>query len=84
MEPNSYFGTAKIYAFPAGGREAEKTKREEANLAARGIATAPVGSGWYHEAAMREEEAVHTPHELPWWAEAESESRAKSVTVRLF
>jgi predicted NAD/FAD-binding protein len=83
MEPN-HFGSAKIYAFPAGGREAEKIRREETSLAAQGIATAPVGSGWYHEAAMHEDEAAGARRELPWWAEAESESRAKSVAVRLF
>jgi len=84
MEPNSYFGSAKIYAFPAGGREAERLRREEASLTARGITTAPVGSGWYHEAAMHEDAPAGAPRELPWWAEAESESRAKSVAVRLF
>jgi hypothetical protein len=84
MEPNSYLGSANIYAFPAGGREAEKARREEARLTAQGVATAPLGSSWYHDAAMHEEKIIPVPNSLPWWSEAESESQAKSVAIRLF
>ncbi len=84
MEQNSYFGSANIFAFPAGGRAAEKAKRQEASLTALGAVKAPGGSGWYHEAAMREEKLVRLPRSVPWWAEAESESQAKGVAVRLF
>ena len=83
MEPNSYFGSAKIFAFPSGGRDAENARREEAGLKERGILTAPLGSGWYHESAMQAAEApVHSSHSTPWWAEAEHESQAKSFAQR--
>jgi Protein of unknown function (DUF2735) len=84
MEPNSSFRSAKIYAFPAGGRRAEKAKLEAANLTALGATKAPSGSGWYHEAAMREEELVRKSGSSPWWAEAESESQAKGVAIKLY
>ncbi|MGP8233022.1 MAG: DUF2735 domain-containing protein [Methylovirgula sp.] len=85
MEPNSFFGSAKIFAFPSGGRGGENTRREEAALKEQGVLTAPSGSGWYHESAMQAEEApVYSSHCTPWWAEAEHESQAKGFASRAY
>jgi hypothetical protein len=85
MEPNSYAGSAKIFAFPSGGREAEKVRREEAALKERGLLASSLGSGWYHESAIQAEQAPIAPaHATPWWVEAEHESQAKSFTRRAF
>lgn len=85
MEPNSYLGSAKIFAFPSGGREGDKVRREEAALKERGLLASSLGSGWYHEAALQAENApiVHA-HAAPWWVEAEHELEAKSFAHRVF
>lgn len=85
MEPNSYSGSAKIFTFPSGGRDAEHARREEAGLKESGILTASLGSGWYHDSAMQAEVApVYSSHSAPWWAEAEHESQAKGFASRAF
>ncbi len=84
MSPNSTFSSAKIYAFPAGGRATLRARLQEAHLNALGVAKAPPGSGWYHEAAMHEEEVARKPRSVAWWDDAESESQAKGIAVRLF
>jgi hypothetical protein len=48
--------SAKIYAFPAGGRAGLK----EAQAPSEELAYAAFGSGWYHEAAIEE---VETPRQ---------------------
>ena len=84
MNPNSSFQSAKIYAFPAGGRAILRARLEEAHLNALGVTKAPSGTGWYHEAAMHEEQVARKPRSAPWWDEAESKSQAKGVAVRLY
>ncbi|HEY0146260.1 MAG TPA: DUF2735 domain-containing protein [Methylovirgula sp.] len=84
MNPNSSFSSAKIYAFPAGGRATLRARLQEAHLSALGVTEAPPGSGWYHDAAMREEEMARKPRSAAWWDDAESESQAKGVAVKLY
>jgi hypothetical protein len=54
MNPSFHHGSAKIYQFPVGGRQAIGARHEEANTAID--ITSPriseVGSAWYHEAAI--------------------------------
>jgi hypothetical protein len=54
-------GSARIYQFPAGGRAALGGKRREefkpvADQTSVRVSEAASGSGWYHEAAIREAE----------------------------
>jgi len=84
MEPTSHLDSAKVYAFPSGGRAAATAQKADEGLGAMGVAKSPVGAGWYHEAAMHEAEHDLQPRELPWWAEAEHESRAKDIVRPLF
>jgi hypothetical protein len=84
MNPNSFLPSARIYAFPAGGRATLRARLQEAHLNALGVAKAPLGSGWYHEAAMHEEMVARKPRSAAWWDDAESESRAKGIAVRLY
>jgi hypothetical protein len=64
MTESSYRETAKIYAFPARGRVAAGTRRDEAKSTAerapRVLAT-DFGSGWYHEAAVKDSEPGRKP-----------------------
>ena len=43
MEPNSYSGSAKIFTFPSGGRDAEHARREEAGLKEGGVSDGRLG-----------------------------------------
>ncbi|OYX74608.1 MAG: hypothetical protein B7Y95_05940 [Rhizobiales bacterium 32-66-11] len=60
MASSQYSGSAKIYAFPAGGRAGVSGRQTPAkpvnDLAAMQIATQNFGSSWYHEAAIQEAE----------------------------
>lgn len=62
METNSSRPTAKILAFPAGGRAGVAQRRTDlhpaANLSARPEESRAIVDGWYHEAAIREAEAA--------------------------
>jgi uncharacterized protein DUF2735 len=52
--------TAKIYAFPAGGRFAASSKGEEftqpANVQVPHAVLIASGSGWYHDEAIQTEQ----------------------------
>jgi len=54
--------SAKIYAFPAGGRAAHRAGKP-APLAPQ-YEEAPCGSGWYHEAAVEEAEMASKVEKL--------------------
>jgi len=60
MNQNASRESAKIYQFPAGGRAAFSTLREERDAIAERLATrlprVALGSGWYHEEAIQEDE----------------------------
>ncbi len=84
MNANSILSSAKVYAFPAGGRATLRARLQEAHLNALGIAKAPLGSGCYHEAAMHEERVARNARSAAWWDDAESESQAKGVAVKLY
>jgi hypothetical protein len=61
MTTNSYGEPAKIYQFPVRGRFKGAVRRDESasapKLASPRIPEVAFGSGWYHEAAIREERA---------------------------
>lgn len=84
MEPTSHLDSAKIFAFPSGGRATATTQKAEEHLKAIGAETLPLGSGWYHDAAVQAAEHELQPKELPWWEEAEHESRAKDIVRSLY
>jgi hypothetical protein len=54
--------SAQIYQFPARGRFAAGSHRDEsksgASLAAPRLVTAALGGNWYHEEAIRDAERV--------------------------
>jgi hypothetical protein len=56
MNPSFHHGSAKIYQFPVGGRQAIGARHEEANTAiditSPRVSEVACGSGWYHEAAI--------------------------------
>jgi uncharacterized protein DUF2735 len=59
MTANSDRVSAQIFQFPARGRFASATNREEksvAGLTSPRIAKVAMGSGWYHEAAIQDAE----------------------------
>ncbi|MFG1427302.1 DUF2735 domain-containing protein [Roseixanthobacter glucoisosaccharinicivorans] len=60
MATSQYPESAKIYAFPAGGRAGVSGRQDPAkpvnDLIAMQIATQNFSSSWYHEAAIREAE----------------------------
>lgn len=60
MPTNPHPITANIYQFPLKGRFDAHRAREAAKTAHLGknapLAFAPLGSGWYHEAALRDAE----------------------------
>ncbi|MFG1398886.1 DUF2735 domain-containing protein [Roseixanthobacter pseudopolyaromaticivorans] len=60
MATSQYPGSAKIYAFPTGGRAGVSSRQTPAkpvnDLAAMQIATMNFGSSWYHEAAIQDAE----------------------------
>ena len=60
MEMNSSRPTAKILAFPAGGRSGFARSRTDihsaANISVRPEENRVVVDSWYHEAAVREAE----------------------------
>ncbi|MGE3231496.1 MAG: DUF2735 domain-containing protein [Hyphomicrobium sp.] len=60
MTENAPRDSAKIYQFPAGGRAALSKLREDRDaIAERMAARLPrvaLGSGWYHEEAIQEDE----------------------------
>jgi hypothetical protein len=62
MTTNTDRESAKIYQFPARGRFAANQRDETKTIAAltsqQGVKAA-VGSGWYHDAAIEEEEHAH-------------------------
>jgi hypothetical protein len=84
MNPHSSFSSARIYTFPAGGRVTLRARLQDAHLNALGVTKAPIGSGWYHEAALHDDEMMRKPSLAHWWDEAESESQAKGVAVKLY
>lgn len=52
--------SAKIYAFPKGGRAAPQGRQEDklmAELAALGLTRSVIGSGWYHEDAIKADQS---------------------------
>ena len=59
MHETSQRESAKIYQFPAGGRGAKSTGRgpqAKAKELSAQYAVTDCGSGWYHDAAVREAE----------------------------
>lgn len=84
MGPTSHLDSAKVVSFPSGGRAAVTSRDVDESLKRMGAETLPLGVGWYHEAALAEERRDLQPRELPWWAEAEHESRAKNIVRPLF
>ncbi|MFG1464188.1 DUF2735 domain-containing protein [Xanthobacter sp. DSM 24535] len=60
MATSQYRGSAKIYAFPVGGRAGVSSQRTPTkpnnDLAEMQIATMSFGSSWYHEAAIQDAE----------------------------
>jgi len=62
MTTNTNRESAKIYQFPARGRFAADRRDETKTVAAltsQQVVKAAVGSGWYHDAAIQEEEHAH-------------------------
>jgi Protein of unknown function (DUF2735) len=63
MNTNLTQGSARIYQFPAGGRAALGGRRYEqarpmTDLASPRVNPAACSGSWYHEEAIREEEAA--------------------------
>jgi Protein of unknown function (DUF2735) len=64
-------GSARIYQFPAGGRAAlggrsyRETKSIDHNTPR--VNEAMCSGSWYHEEAIREEEALSKPPVKPTW-----------------
>jgi len=58
MTTNSSRPSARIYAFPVGGRRFVAAARDESRTAAdprtRAISEDVIGEAWYHEAAIEE------------------------------
>jgi hypothetical protein len=62
MTANSDRESAKIYQFPARGRFAANKSSETKGAAtptSQHVVKVAVGSGWYHDAAIQEEERAH-------------------------
>jgi hypothetical protein len=62
MTANSDRESAKIYQFPARGRFAVNLSGETTGAAtptSQHVVKVAVGSGWYHDAAIQEEERAH-------------------------
>lgn len=76
--------TAGIYAFPKGGRAGVAMQKAEDHMTAIGAEGLALGTAWYHEAAVVEAKRGLEPRELPWWAEAEHESRAKNIVRSIY
>jgi hypothetical protein len=53
--------TAKIYQFPVSPRLQPAQQHGAAKLAQPDARTAPVSSGWYHEAALQEADRARKP-----------------------
>jgi hypothetical protein len=67
MTTQSERPTAKIIAFPAGGRDVLARRRAGAESVARldeRYAKSPCGSGWYHEAAVEGEAPERGPEPI--------------------
>ena len=63
MTTNLGQGSARIYQFPAGGRAAlggrpYERVRPISDIASQGLNEAACSESWYHEEAIREEEAA--------------------------
>lgn len=60
MTMNHGSGSAKIYTFPTGGRAGVRGRQPEdklmAEMAALGLTKSVLGSSWYHEAAIKEDQ----------------------------
>jgi hypothetical protein len=58
MTTSSDRASAQIYQFPARGRFAASTVRDETTAALNSpqVVKSAVGSGWYHEAAIEDAE----------------------------
>ena len=62
MTANSDRGSAEIYQFPARGRFAANKNSETKDAStptSHHVVKVAVGSGWYHDAAIQEEERGH-------------------------
>jgi hypothetical protein len=62
MTTNTDRESAKIYQFPARGRFAAVQREETktvSTLASQQAVKVAVGSSWYHDAAIEEEERAH-------------------------
>lgn len=61
MTTNAHRESAKIYQFPAGGRAALGSRRDEAkhaqNAVDPGVAKIACAGAWYHDEAVRAERA---------------------------
>ena len=57
MSTNLQGGSAAIYKFPARGRFAMNTQRDETNVTALRATKVSLGSGWYHDEAIEAERA---------------------------
>ena len=63
MATESQRETATIYTFPARGRFAPAARRDGAgNEREQRDAPTVMGSGWYHDEAIREERAARKDH----------------------
>lgn len=54
MDTEPRYATATIYRFPPGGRAALEANERRKKAAASLVPIPSFGSGWYHEAAIRE------------------------------
>jgi hypothetical protein len=57
-------GSAKIYQFPVGGRAALSGQRQAmppADVGSTRVDRTPASSGWYHEAAVLEDDRSGKP-----------------------
>jgi hypothetical protein len=57
MSTNVQGGSAAIYKFPARGRFAMNTQRDDTKVTALRAAEVAFGSGWYHDEAIEAERA---------------------------
>jgi hypothetical protein len=57
MNTNFNHGSATIYQFPAGGRDALRSHRDAQKPAEAAISEIGFGDAWYHQEAIQSERA---------------------------
>ncbi|MEW6767653.1 MAG: DUF2735 domain-containing protein [Pseudomonadota bacterium] len=60
MNTNLIGGSATIYQFPAGGRDAVNARKYPAMVSDSQVATAAAYDSWYHDEAIRDSQRVKT------------------------